>query len=43
MEGDADDVGMPDEEVSVGGKILRVGVEYVLKVGEEYVSKVDIE
>lgn len=33
MEVDAEDVGMPGEEVSVEGKILKVGVVYVLKVG----------
>lgn len=35
MEGDAGDVGMPGEDVSVGGKILKVGVVYVLKAGVE--------
>ncbi|KAI7776908.1 hypothetical protein LA080_004335 [Diaporthe eres] len=40
VEGDAGDVGMPDEDVSVGGKILKVGVVYVLKAGVEWVLKV---
>lgn len=46
MEGDADDVGTPGEEVSVGGKMLKVGVVYVvyvLMVGVEYVLKVGVE
>lgn len=32
-EGDADDAGIPGEEVSIGGRVLMVGLEYVLKVG----------
>lgn len=31
------------EEVSVGGRTLKVGVEYVLKLGDEYVLKVGVE
>lgn len=33
----------PGEEVSVGGRTLKVGVEYVLKLGDEYVLKVGVE